>query len=422
MKFMLSLLPSIPCTLEERAALRPIAARTDRFQNMLREVGELAHIAEDLGFNVITTVEHHLHEEGLEMGGTAAFHHFIASRTKHIRIGPIGYVLPAWNPLRLAIETAWLDQLTQGRAIVGLARGYQTRWFNNMAQKYGASSTASSGPTGGTAELGTASSDKDAINRRAFEEVYEILQLAWSEEAFSFKGEFWEYPFPNDPGTDWPAHSWTEKYGTPGIVADGKLKKINVVPKPFQKPHPQIFTAFSASEATIKWAAERKIVPTITTTSVGSFRRNAELYRSHAQAAGHQFALGENITSARLWCLGESREAALKMAEYTVPALYYREFGGGFGFWEGFRVAEDEDKWPAGKVRLPPGEWTLDRLERVGHLVAGTADDIRRGTDELIEAANPEYMQFSVPQGLIPFDQQVTILRAYGEKVMPHFA
>ena len=388
------------------------------------EVGELAKIAEDLGYDIITTVEHHLHEEGLEMGGTAAFHHYIAAQTRHIKVGPIGYVLPAWNPLRLAIETAWLDQLTQGRAIVGLARGYQTRWFDNMSQKYGAT-TARSGPTGGNQatleKIGTAFSEKDATNREIFEEVYEILQLAWGEEPFSYRGKYWEYPFPFDDGTDWPAASWTQKYGSPGVVVDGRLKKINVVPKPFQKPHPQIFTAFSSSASTITWAAERKIIPTITTTNVESFIRNSHMYRDAAQAAGHDFALGQNISSARLWCLADSREAALKMADITMPNLYYREFGGGFGFWEGFRLPGDEEKWPVGKVRLPPSEWTLDRLERSGHLIAGTEADIRRGLDELVEAVNPEYMQLSVPQGMIPFDEQVKMLRKYGEKIMPHY-
>src|SRR5207248_2873527 len=118
-KFILNLMPTVPASFEQRAALRPIAQRTDRFQAMIREAGEVARIAEDLGFDILTTVEHHLHEEGLEMGGTSAFHHYLASQTKHIKVGPIGYVLPAWNPLRLAIETAWLDQLTKGRAIVG---------------------------------------------------------------------------------------------------------------------------------------------------------------------------------------------------------------------------------------------------------------------------------------------------------------
>jgi alkanesulfonate monooxygenase SsuD/methylene tetrahydromethanopterin reductase-like flavin-dependent oxidoreductase (luciferase family) len=182
-----------------------------------------------------------------------------------------------------------------------------------------------------------------------------------------------------------------------------------------------VFTAFSASESTITWAAQRKIVPTITTTTIEKFKTNAELYRAAANEAGHNFRLGENISSARLWCMADSREAALKMAEITMPNLYYREFGGGFGFWEGFRTPEDEEKWPAGKVRLPPSEWTIDRLERVGHLVAGTSDDIRRGLDELVEAANPEYMTLQAPQGLLPFEETVKMLRTYGEKVMPHY-
>jgi hypothetical protein len=44
-------MPTVPGSLQERAALRPIAARTDRFQGMLREAGELARMAEDLGFS-----------------------------------------------------------------------------------------------------------------------------------------------------------------------------------------------------------------------------------------------------------------------------------------------------------------------------------------------------------------------------------
>ena len=50
MKFMLFLLPSIPATLEERRALRPIAAHSDRWQAMFEEVVELARFAEELGF------------------------------------------------------------------------------------------------------------------------------------------------------------------------------------------------------------------------------------------------------------------------------------------------------------------------------------------------------------------------------------
>jgi alkanesulfonate monooxygenase SsuD/methylene tetrahydromethanopterin reductase-like flavin-dependent oxidoreductase (luciferase family) len=167
MKFNLFVFPTIPATSDERAALRPIAQKTHKFQQMLNEIREIARVAEDLGFDTISTTEHHLHEEGLEMGCTASFHHWIASHTKHVRVGPVGYVLPSWNPLRLAVETAWLDQLTQGRAIVGMARGYQTRWFQNMAQKYG--SEINSTDAFAAHSPGVASSATDDINRAVYE-------------------------------------------------------------------------------------------------------------------------------------------------------------------------------------------------------------------------------------------------------------
>jgi len=58
-------------------------------------------------------------------------------------------------------------------------RGYQTRWFNNMGQKYAIESHGS-----GDVELALANSSKDDLNRLLFEEVFEILQLAWKDEPF----------------------------------------------------------------------------------------------------------------------------------------------------------------------------------------------------------------------------------------------
>ena len=76
--------------------------------------------------------------------------------TKRIKAGPIGYVLPGLNPLRLALEIAYLDQLTKGRTFVGFARGYQARWLNQMAQKIHVSATVSD------------KSETDRVNREAF--------------------------------------------------------------------------------------------------------------------------------------------------------------------------------------------------------------------------------------------------------------
>ena len=158
------------------------------------------------------------------MGSLPVLTQHVIHNTKHIKVGPIGYVLPGWNPLRLALEIAWLDQLTKGRTFVGFARGYQTRWLNQMAQKIHVGATASD------------KSEGDRVNREAFEEVFRFLKLAWGDEPFRFKGKYYEYPSPQE-GTPWPAHEWTREYGFPGEVDDqGRIQMMNIVPKPFQTP------------------------------------------------------------------------------------------------------------------------------------------------------------------------------------------
>jgi len=65
-KFNLFILPTIPATPEERARLRPIGRNNDRYQQMLKEVRDIAQMAEDMGFDAMSTTEHHFHSEGFE--------------------------------------------------------------------------------------------------------------------------------------------------------------------------------------------------------------------------------------------------------------------------------------------------------------------------------------------------------------------
>jgi alkanesulfonate monooxygenase SsuD/methylene tetrahydromethanopterin reductase-like flavin-dependent oxidoreductase (luciferase family) len=412
MKFIIGpFLPALPATLEEREKLRPIAHHTERWQRMFKEMLEIAHIADDLGFEALTCAEHHLCTEGLEVGSVPSFFLYIAMHTKNIKVGPVGYVLPGWNPLRLAVEIGWLDQLTQGRTIVGMARGYQARWLNSMAQKLHIQSTASD------------QGEIDKANRHAFEENFRILKMAWSEEGFSFKGDFWEYPYPYEEGTPWPASPWTEKYGMPGEVKDGRVRKISVVPKPFQKPHPKLFQAFSISDSTIVWCAREGVVPVILTPGVKDVRRLAELYQKEAAAVGRKLPLGEGIAPAKSIYIGRDTKEALEIAGAGSSGVWYQEFGGHFGFWEAFRVPEDEAKWPAGKVRLPRSEWTVERLHRTEGIIGGDVSEVRRKMDEIAERINPEYLNYNNggDLGLMPIEMLKQQVRLFGEQILPHY-
>src|SRR5262245_37396295 len=252
MKFMYFFLPTLPATMDERQALRPIAMQPERWQRMIEEVVEISQFAEDLGFAAVCFPEHHLHSEGLEIGGLPTLYQHVIHNTKRIKVGPIGYVLPGWNPLRLALEIAWLDQLTKGRTFVGFARGYQARWLNPMAQKLHVGASA----------ISTMQPDIDARNREAFEEVYQIVRLAWADTPFRFKGKPYEYPSPKETGAPGPPHQGRGESGAPGEVNEqGNVQMIEVAPNPSRSPPPPLFQAFSMSEATIRWSAREGLIP-----------------------------------------------------------------------------------------------------------------------------------------------------------------
>lgn len=78
--------------------------------------------AEALGFTRYQVAEHH----GTPLGLAPSPSLWIASvlqRTTTLRVGALAYVLPLYNPLRLAEEIAQLDQLGGGRLDVGIGRG-----------------------------------------------------------------------------------------------------------------------------------------------------------------------------------------------------------------------------------------------------------------------------------------------------------
>ncbi len=408
MKFMYFFLPTLPATFEERRRLRPIAMHQERWQRMIDEVTELARVAEDVGCDAVTFPEHHLHSEGLELGSLPVLTQHVIHHTRHIKVGPIGYVLPGWNPLRLALEIAWLDQLTKGRTFVGFARGYQARWLNQMAQKIHVSATSSD------------KSETDRINREAFEEVFQFLKLAWSDEPFRFKGKYYEYPYPQE-GTPWPAAEWTREYGFPGEVDElGRIQKINVVPKPYQRPHPTLFQAFSVSEETVRWCAREGIIPTILLPQPPVVRKLAEAYQQEARGVGRNLRLGENLGVVHCVYLAGSKEQARKLANEGIIAAF-RHFFHHFGFSEAFREDQDESRYPRGKVNLPASEITIERMERIDFAYAGTVDDVRRGIDALVENVHPEWFVWQGDQGLLPLAEVRRQLEIFGKEIIPRY-
>src|SRR4029453_11121114 len=190
MKVSLFYLPSIGSRAEMeqgRAGLRG-----ELYDRMLAELSEQAQLADAAGYDSISFTEHHFHIEGFELSNNPVMLDlYIAMQTKRIRVGQLGIVLPADNPIRVAEDIAMLDHMSGGRANAGFARGYQRRWVDIMAQQM-------HGIHGAQPQQHDA---VDHANRLAFEENFRLIKQCWTEEMLTYEGKFWKAPAGPTP---WP--------------------------------------------------------------------------------------------------------------------------------------------------------------------------------------------------------------------------
>src|SRR5262245_44323956 len=83
---------------------------------------ELVAAYDRLGFESYFVAEHHATPLGMAPS-PGIFLSSVAQRTKRIRLGPLVYLLPLYDPLRLLWEICMLDHLSGGRFQLGVGRG-----------------------------------------------------------------------------------------------------------------------------------------------------------------------------------------------------------------------------------------------------------------------------------------------------------
>ncbi|MGC2411922.1 MAG: LLM class flavin-dependent oxidoreductase [Stellaceae bacterium] len=88
----------------------------------------LAHLADDLGFDVLWSVEHHFFDYSF-CPDNLQLMSYLAGVTKHAELGTAAVILPWHDPLRVAEQVAMLDHLAHGRFRLGIGRGLSRREF-----------------------------------------------------------------------------------------------------------------------------------------------------------------------------------------------------------------------------------------------------------------------------------------------------
>jgi alkanesulfonate monooxygenase SsuD/methylene tetrahydromethanopterin reductase-like flavin-dependent oxidoreductase (luciferase family) len=186
-----------------------------------------------------------------------------AQRTRNLKLLIYGNLLPIHEPLRLAEELAMLDCLSNGRIVSGFARGIP-REYNVYKVPL-------------------------AESRARFEEAWEIIYRAWTEEVFSYEGRFWSY------------------------------RDVAIWPRPVQQPHPPVWVPVSGSKETIEWAGRYNIPITPGLVPTRGLREDIIRYYARCLAQhGHALTPDHLVIQASAY-VAESRAQAVKEAgPYTL--------------------------------------------------------------------------------------------------------
>lgn len=367
------------------------------YQAGLRDTSRVLRQIEDLGFDFAAFSEHHFHVEGLELSNNPVMlGSWAAMQTRRLRIGQMGNVLPARNPLLLAEDLAMLDHFSEGRMIAGFARGYQSRHVATVGQKLNAYSTQPTDPE---------FVEHDRQNRELFNEHYEIIRRAWSEPLFRHEGKHWQIP---PDGIVWD-HPATQTMA-PGMVdANGNLRQIGIAPLTLQKPETvETFTPFTTSPATIEWAARENVTPVIFTPIVENAKACIDLYYKAAQEAGRDIAWGESVGHFREVVVADTDAEAFAIMERGLGFIWTR-WHDWFGLNEALRRPGEQ-----GVIRNHPST-----IRERGYSICGTVDNVVRQLEKVLDDFKTDTLVLWIAAGPAPIDGLLKSNELLVEKVLP---
>ena len=312
----------------------------------------------------------------------------VAARTKQIRLGQACNVITFWNPIRLAEDIASLDHLSNGRVEVGIGRGVYGREAVNMNIE---------------ADL------KDqAKNFRLFEETLTIIKKAWTEKFFSHKGEFYTYPAPD--------FIWQHDMSPPNEkfidLKTNELKKISIVPKPYQSPHPPLSQVVD-STGSIEWAAKNGIKTIMWIPTIKTLKKRFDIYKNaRSEAEKRDVPLGEGVILVRDMFVADTMEDAKKLAgEHIINYMKWVCHWRGLG---NHMDPEEELPKTKGKLDLLNYEFLHKR-----NLLFGTPDYVVEKVQELKSELNLQNLLVWSNFSGVKHEDAMRSIKLFNDEVIP---
>ncbi len=366
------------CTIGRKAELEAGLAglNPDLYQRMLSEIADYARFADQAGYAGFGHPEHHLQIEGFEIANDPnLMAMWLGQHSEKLKVITCGFVSTTHNPLRVAENIATLDHMLGGRFGVGLVRGYQSRWVNNLKIKPELNAV---GPWNkDTAE--------DDLNREFFTEFVDIIVTALKNPTFNYQGQFWQFPPPEF--TNPHEHDVYRNFGA-GVAQDMTINEIGIAPRPLQSPHPQLYGGFTASMRTALFWAQYGGKPIVLASDLDFCQKVWAGYREEAPKHGHNITPGDEAAWGGLMICAETDEKANELLEDMK------------WFWQ---------------------NWAVPFGQGMPELLVGSPDTLNRRLEAAHNALDFKECFLLIPQGIHDRDQILSSLDRFHRHVMPNF-
>lgn len=328
--------------------------------------------AEALGYDTVWIAEHLFSTYGL-VTSTQVLGAAIAKATSRIKIGTAVVVIPFNHPLRTASDFALLDILSHGRLLFGAGRAYQPHEFLGLGVPMEES-------------------------RQMYAEGLDIVVRAWTEEKITADGDYWQVPQP-----------------------------VEVLPKPYQKPHPPIYQACISPEsfktaAKSGWHLQLASPFTYRTYREAWIDKLAESladYERECEAHGRDPKAAERMMLLPFF-VDETDEAATRIFEKHVEWFYAKvtanqqAVGGQPQVIKGYEATMSE----IGKT-LAGGYLSFEKLHKYGAAIAGSPATCAEKLNELRERLGITEFTLWFNIGGMPAEHAMRAMRLTKHEVAP---
>ena len=361
---------------------------------VIEETLEQCILADEVGFDYVWLVEHHFLTGFSASPCPEVFYGALSRLTKRIRLGFGVVILPYHHPVRVAERVAFLDHLSNGRVDFGTGRSAVYE------------------------QTGMGIDPKET--REMWEESLTMIPKIWQSDIFQWEGRFWNVP------------------------------PRQVLPKPYQKPHPPIWVA-ALQPSTYEIAAEKGI-------GVLAFGASApEFLQPHIQAYHERVATANPVgavvnpqwANSTMGHCGENNREARELAVQSIKNFFgpgrpyvqdqkdiysrlLENWGGlpdhlrqNFSRYVELEGKQEEEEFTdlSGGEAVKYAIWNrmdADTLCDRGVVIGGDPESCIRAVREH-EKAGADQLMIMFQSETIPHDKVMKSIELFGKHVIPEF-